>query len=250
MIFYFSGCGNSRFVAQEIATALGEQLAFIPDLTREGFEAYECKDGESIGFVFPIYSWAPPQLVDDFILNTKWTGKPLYLWFACTCGDEMGCTEKMFASTLQKAGLGKLDAAYCFQMPETYLCFPGFHLDTPQNAQAKIEKAKNKLPSVIEHIRNKETISGTIIGSFPRFKSYAIRPGFVKNVSDKGYHTIDSCNGCGKCAKVCPLHNIKIVDKKPQWQGHCTQCMACYQYCPQNAIHYNKATVGKGQYHF
>jgi hypothetical protein len=34
MIFYFSGCGNSRFIAESIAQAINEPLVFIPDAER------------------------------------------------------------------------------------------------------------------------------------------------------------------------------------------------------------------------
>lgn len=249
MIFYFSGCGNSRFVAEQIAQGVEDKLSFIPDLQREGVTEYAIAEGESIGFVFPIYSWAAPQLVEDFVLQTRWTGRAVYVWFACTCGDEMGKTRKTFGETLAKAGL-TLNASFCFQMPETYLCFPGFKLDTKEKEQAKIAAAKAKLPGVIDAIRERQPACDEIVGLFPRLKSYGIRPGFVQNVSDKKYHTTEACNGCGKCAKVCPLHNIEMADKHPHWKGHCTQCMACYQHCPKNAIQYGTATKGKGQYYF
>lgn len=249
MIFYYSGCGNSRWIAQQIAASLDENLLFIPDLQREGFEQYDCSDSESIGFVFPIYAWAAPKLVEDFVLSVKWNGKPKYVWFACTCGDEMGMTYQTFAKTLALKGL-ELDAAFCFQMPETYLCFPGFKLDTEAGAKKKIAIAEQKLPSAIASIKACEKVTDLIVGSLPRIKSFLLKPGFGLIMTDKKYHTLETCTGCGKCAKVCPLHNIKIVDKKPVWQGHCTQCMACYQYCPQNAIQFASYTRGKGQYHF
>ena len=44
MIFYFSGTGNTRWVAGEIAKAIGEELLSIPDLIREG--RYEFKLGK------------------------------------------------------------------------------------------------------------------------------------------------------------------------------------------------------------
>jgi len=257
MIYYYSGCGNSRWVAEELAKGLDEQLAFIPDLQRE-MQAAEGEgeklatvnvEGQAVGFVFPVYAWAAPQLVEDFVLSVKWEGKPSYVWMACTCGDEMGMTHRMFAATLEKVGM-TMDAAFCFQMPETYLCFPGFKLDTEEGAKAKVEAARKKLPGAVASIRNHEKVEDLIIGSMPRLKSYLIRPGFVNNVTDSKYHVLDTCISCGKCEKVCPLHNVKMVDGKPQWQGHCTQCMACYQYCPTNSVQFATYTKGKGQYHF
>ena len=123
MIFYYSGCGNSRWIAEQLAVRLDEELVFIPDFLQGGIKEYVIKDGESIGFVFPVYSWAAPQLVERFVLETKWTGKAGYVWFACTCGDEMGFTRRTFARTLERAGL-VLDACFHFVMPETYLAFP------------------------------------------------------------------------------------------------------------------------------
>jgi len=35
---------------------------------------------------------------------------------------------------------------------------------------------------------------------------------------------------------VCPVDNI-IMDKgKPQWQHRCENCLACVNFCPENAI--------------
>ena len=36
MIFYFSGCGNSKHVAETIAAGLNDTLTFIPEAAREG----------------------------------------------------------------------------------------------------------------------------------------------------------------------------------------------------------------------
>lgn len=53
MIFYFSGTGNTRWVAEQIAEALNEELLYIPDLIRmERFE-FQLKENENIGFCFP-----------------------------------------------------------------------------------------------------------------------------------------------------------------------------------------------------
>lgn len=249
MIFYYSGCGNSRWVAEQLAAQLGEELRFIPDQQREGVKEYAIAEGESLGFVFPIYSWAAPQLVTEFVEQVKWQGKASYVWMACTCGDEMGMTHKTFAKTLRGVGLD-LQAVFCFQMPNTYLCFPGFHLDNKELEAEKLDKAEKKMPEVVQSIRDKRQVEDIIVGSLPRLKSYVIKPGFVRFVSDKKYRITEDCIGCGLCAKVCPLHNIEMVEGHPHWQGHCTQCMACYHHCPKNAVQYASYTKGKGQYFF
>ena len=53
---------------------------------------------------------------------------------------------------------------------------------------------------------------------------------------DKYFKTNNDCNGCGLCLMVCPVNNIKIINKKPEWQSHCENCTACYNFCPNKAI--------------
>ena len=40
----------------------------------------------------------------------------------------------------------------------------------------------------------------------------------------------------GLVRRVCPVNNIIITDKKPIWQHHCENCLACYNWCPVKAI--------------
>ena len=67
MIFYFSGTGNTRWVATTIANAIGEELLYIPDLLRNGRYKFELQEDERIGFCFPTHGWQPPKIVRDFI---------------------------------------------------------------------------------------------------------------------------------------------------------------------------------------
>ena len=66
----------------------------------------------------------------------------------------------------------------------------------------------------------------------------------------KAFYTKENCLGCGKCEKLCPLNNIKIIEKKPVWGTKCTHCMACIGNCPTNAIEYGTITREKEPYNF
>jgi len=46
----------------------------------------------------------------------------------------------------------------------------------------------------------------------------------------------NKCNGCGKCFKVCPFDQIRIVDKLATVEVGCTMCGVCQDLCPKGAI--------------
>lgn len=250
MIFYFSGCGNSRHVAETLAKGLNDTLVFIPDATRENQYEHTLAEDESLGFVFPIYAWGPPRLVLDFVKQLQLTVEPRYIFFACSCGDECGYTEKIFRKAIQEKGW-TLSACFSTKMPETYIGMPGFKLDTKENARKKIAETDTTLERNLPRLAAKETFSEMTIGKMAWLKSRVINPNFSRFAADDSkYRSTDTCIHCSQCVKACPLHNITLEDGRPVWHGHCTICMACYHHCPVNAIQYGKATEGKGQYYF
>ena len=255
MIFYFSGCGNSRHVAETLAAGLNDKLVFIPDAARENRYEYELAEGESLGFVFPIYAWAPPKLVLDFIEKLmikvpEPVEGPTYIYFACTCGDQSGLTEKVMRKALMAKGWS-LSACFSVQMPETFIGMAGFKLDSEENVKRKYANTDATLTRNIPRMLNKEHFSEMTKGSAAWLKTYVINPGFNRlATNDTKYLSTEACIHCGKCGEACPLKNITLENGRPKWNGHCTMCMSCYHHCPVNAIQYGKATVGKGQYYF
>ena len=67
MIYYFSGTGNSYAAAKKLAAGLGEDLMDIAVAVQEGNYEHTLTEGERLGFVFPVYAWAPPKVVTEFV---------------------------------------------------------------------------------------------------------------------------------------------------------------------------------------
>lgn len=249
MIFYFSGLGNSRYVAENL-TMEGERLFFIPEVERNGCYEFTLNEGERLGFVFPVYSWRAPRLVSEFVQKMQLKGKPEYTFFVTTCGDDCGKTEHYFRNDLERKGL-ELDAAIAIQMPNTYVNLPGMDVDPVDVSDEKLRKAKLRIAEIKALLENKERTSQMIITGMAGLKSDIIQPVFYKMlVTDKKFHTTNACVGCGICADRCPLENITIADGRPHWNGKCTTCMSCYHHCPHHAIQFGKATTNKGQYYY
>ena len=142
MIFYFSGTGNSKWIAEQLADRLKEQLIFIPETMRNAIFDYEMADKEKIGFVFPVYSWGPPPIVLQFIeqLNLQRYDKQ-YLFFVCSCGDDTGLTQQVFCNAVSRRGW-KCDAGFSVIMPNNYVLLPGFDVDSKEIEERKLTDAK------------------------------------------------------------------------------------------------------------
>lgn len=251
MIVYFSGTGNSQHVALKLGEMLKEKVCKMESTAGC---VPELAEHESLGIVFPVYAWGLPRIVEDWLSATfsmrkgnpggmDLTGR--YVWTVMTCGDDMGYTDKVLEKVLGR----KVDACYSVQMPNTYVCLPGFDVDPESLAQRKETATNAALPVIADRLRRRESCRELTRGDMPWIKTYVLRPIFNKYlVTARYFHTNDRCTACGLCAKNCPLGEIAMNGGMPKWNDHkCTGCLRCYHSCPNRAIEWGRFTKGKGQ---
>ena len=254
MIFYFSATGNTRWAAQQLSDATGEQLINISEFNADKPLA-QPQSGERIGFCFPVHGWRPPLIVRKFIENLRLRTEGHYVYALCTAGDTIGETMDIFERDLQNKGI-RLGAAFSLLMPESYVGLPFMDVDSPEKEQKKISNAATELEKHTSIILNKEPYRILLhIGKWPRINSRLIGDVFVKYlITDKHFH-VDSmkCVKCGICADVCPVKDIEGgLGFEPKWKHNdtCLTCFACYHHCPHHAIEFGNQTKNKGQYFY
>lgn len=250
MIYYFSGNGNSLHVARHLADALGERLSPMT----LSLPLQEDIEG-AIGLVFPVYAWGIPNVVEKFIreiLHSPKRGvksRRGYIYAVMTCGDDMGYADKVLDKALLSVCGKTLDAAFSVQMPNTYVCLPGFDVDSDTLCKEKLEKEETAVKEIAAFVSERRSVRRLTRGSFPWTKTYILRPLFNRFLLTDKYFRVDTsrCVSCGRCRKMCPVGNI-ILDEVPVWQSHCTGCLACFHACPYHAINFGSMTQKKGQY--
>lgn len=248
MIFYFSGTGNSLHVAEEVAKSQGELPVSIAKELDAGKLEYRLKKNELIGFVYPIYAWAPPKIVLDFIKKIKITGEKPYVFSISTCAGNEGNATPLLQKVLSKKGL-TLNSAFSILMPSNYVA--GADVCSKEEAVKIVKRAEEKIITINDVIEKRQTgVFQLITGGKPFLHTSIINPLFNQfGRSTKKFYATDACTRCGLCEKLCPVHTI-TVKEKPVWGKNCTQCLACINRCPAKAIQYGANTAARGRYAF
>ena len=246
MIFYFSGTGNSGYVARRIADGLGDTLLCMNDRIKAG-DISPVETGQQLVIVTPTYAWRLPRIVENWLLKTELTGAK-QAWFVMTCGSEIGNADQYNHKLCQVKHLAGMGTAQIV-MPENYIAM--FNAPQAEEARRIVAKAEPDIDGVIAAIRKSRAFPPPRRNLYGRVMSGPVNPIFYSFfVKAKSFTVSSACIGCSRCAQRCPTNNITLQNGKPVWGQDCTHCMACICYCPAEAIEYGKKSLGKPRYHF
>jgi ferredoxin len=241
-IAYFTGTGNSLFVAEKIAERAGNTELVPIAAALKG----KRKQPEKLGIVCPVYMHRLPHIVMDYV---KALDHVAYLFLVGVNAGEIG---RVFSITrkLLKGKDVEFRAGFSIEMPSNYLPFG--QAVSGEERTALYEAAAGRAADIADMVSRGA-------GQFDRegsFFSTRIFPGLMYGMGHKyirylakSFFADASCNGCGLCMDICPVGNIAMKEGRPVWGKNCQQCFACLNYCPKNAIQYGKSTAGRERYH-
>lgn len=221
-ILYFSGTGNSLYIAKRIQEEVGGDIKFIPNYKGNGQEY------DKLIIVTPIYSFGMPKHVYKLIprLNTM---TPLIIvqnFGGMSCGADY-----LMYEYCTKIGVN-LQSIYLLQMPENFTTT--FTVPKPY-INSVLKNAEKRINKITQDILNERY-------TLPN-KKITREGAFLKNMSNwnqiaKCFSTSENCIKCGKCVQICPVKNIQLKDDKITFHDKCIACLACYHRCPEKAILY------------
>lgn len=103
MILYFSGTGNSEYIAKKLSEALDDEALNLFTYIKNG-KAETFHSEKPFVLVAPTYSWRVPRFLSEYLLGCTFTGsKEIYV--ILNYGDSCGNAEKYIRENTKKLGL-------------------------------------------------------------------------------------------------------------------------------------------------
>ena len=235
-IFYFSGTGNTKKVAEKYKEYFDTQgcECTIFDLPLK--ESADLSGYDLIGFGYPIHSFNAPQIMLKFAKSLPKKGRKEVkkrAFIFKTSGEPVKMSR---VSSLKLIKILKKRGLYVANEYQYVMPYNMIFRHTDHTAFIMWETAKKLIPidcadilSGIER-HEKKIFMGGFLAWFLRCEHWGA------HVIGVGYRATKDCIGCGLCAKNCPAGNIKMKNGKPKFGGKCYICARCSFHCPKDCI--------------
>ena len=149
MVLYYSGTGNSKYIAKCIASALETDCLNLNERIKAE-DTTSVQTEENVILVTPTYAWRIPHIVSGWLGKAELVGAKR-IWFVMDCGSEIGNAAKSTGSLphgkplptwARPKSLCRRIILLCSRQPDK------------QEAKAIVENAKPAIRSIIDCIRN------------------------------------------------------------------------------------------------
>lgn len=246
--YYFSGTGNSLYVARELQKRIpeAELIPIVSLLDRDVIKT----SGKTVGLIFPVHALTIPTAVKRFLKKADLSSAE-YIFAIATRGGTIFMGFNKIDKLLKKKNK-RLNSRFILNMchneaprSEKNYTVPS-KLDILQietTVLKKIDQISNVIKTQSSFLEKDANIiikssSNPIIG-FLIEKLVVFAMNISEYIGGVNYFCHDNkCNGCGTCEKVCLSRKIKMEGKKPVWQRKvlCYMCFACLNYCPKQSV--------------
>ena len=206
MILYFSGTGNSRFIAKKISEALRDGITDLNTRIKAG-DISPIQTGRDVIVVTPTYAWRIPRAVSEHILKTELCGAER-IWFVMDCGSQIGNAAKYNRALSDRKNLQYMGTAQII-MPENYIAM--FPVPDSEEAAEIIANAEPDIDDVIARISASQKFAKPRNNLLDRMMSGPVNRMFYPFcVKARAFAAGDGCTGCGRCVEKCPI-SMNIV---------------------------------------
>lgn len=239
-IIYFSGTGNTKFVAQNMKIEL-ERYNKEVDLINIEKDTIDISDYKSLIIGGPVYVDRYPEILIKYMEENLQRYKGNCMLFTTQASDKESVAFQHFIDRLPF-----LNITYCtfITMPNNFYNFM-FKMSSKEEEMNLIRKSIFQAKKDIKNFLNGRT------QLYPKNNIYVrmidrvykmVYPNYIRFLTKKIKIDTDKCNKCKLCERRCPVNCIKISDKAI-FDKSCIFCQRCINSCPNNAFYYKEKSI-------
>ncbi len=244
IIFYFSGTGNTKWASDRLAKALTAGGAEAESISIEALSRNDVPalvtSADMVGLAYPIYGSDLPDPMKAFIeaLPQQAEIKPTIVF--CTQMIFSGDGAFVYRKVLKQKGYKTLYTEH-FDMPNNISLWSFLNVYSEKHQQRCLKRAGKSIDCFARDIakgrKHVHIRGGYLLGIMQRAP---YRKLFAPGSPARDSLGVDEkrCISCERCARICPVNNIIMRGKTPEWQKDCILCTRCYNFCPTSAITY------------
>ncbi len=244
VMIYFSGTGNSEYIACRFSERMGINCHSIEE--NVDFEKL-ISQTDTLAVCYPVYGSTVPRIMREFAEKYGSVISEKKLIIFCTQMCFSGDGARAFARLIPGCEKNVVYAEH-FNMPNNICNLPFLPIREAERirkkkaADRKVEHVCRNLQKGISKKRG-WTAGAAVLGKIQN-------RGFPK-MEEKGRSSFQAdldCTQCGLCVKKCPVHNLELAEGNVVQKNRCNLCYRCVNSCPQKAATVLIARKPKRQY--
>ena len=235
LVLYFSGTGNSRFIARQFAQLTGGEIHSIEEPLDF---ASLLGASRQVTFVYPIYGSCVPLIMRQFVEGHRLSLPGKEIVILCTQALFSGDGARVFTDLLRGIDCAVVYGEH-FQMPSNIPNTKLFPMASPAKTELLAKRASARLQKIGENlergvvVRRGFNFFSKWLGFCAQRAAFSLAEGKLR----RDVRINGDCIRCQKCVKLCPMGNLALgADAMIKQQGQCTLCYRCVNQCPRQAI--------------